>query len=126
MPFGVKGVIEPPSYVEVTYSGCVTPEELSEALIACASASKEFGTQLFLADCTGMTGGHSVVDLFSLISNFSQNGVARSMKEAILLPTSSDAVGNAEFYKTACVNRGFNVRIFSERPEALKWLLDHV
>jgi len=56
--------IEAKKYVELTYTGIVTPEELFMAFENSVRLSKEHNTLLYLADCLEMSGGHSVIDLY--------------------------------------------------------------
>jgi hypothetical protein len=110
------------AFVELIYSGNVGPKELQEALAAAADLSRRSKAALFLADCSSMIGGHSLMDLFHLISTFPENGINRLHKEAILLPENESAMENVRFFEVACQNRGFNVRSFRTRRDALAWL----
>jgi hypothetical protein len=121
MPWQAKLVNDPP-LVEMTYTGSVTANELHEALVAAASLSKSGKTFFFLADCTDMLGGHSFMDLYNLISLFDTHGIGREVKEAIILPAAETTQEATKFYEVACQNRGYNVRSFRERTEALSWL----
>lgn len=108
--------------IELTYYGIITPKELKDAFDAAVSLSMKEGSTLFLADCTEMVGGHSVIDLYALISIFESSGLGRGMKEALLLPSLKSSINDVKFYETACLNRGFNVKIFQNVDDALKWL----
>ena len=110
------------NFVELVYLGKVTPQELHQALVAAVSLSKENNTQLFLADCTEMEGGHSVIDLYSLISLYDNIGLKLGMREALLMPSMQSPKADVEFYETACLNKGYNVRIFTDLDSAVKWL----
>lgn len=70
-----------------------------------------------------MSGGHSVFDLFEVINLFENYGVDHSLKEAILLPALADSVEKVKFFEVACKNKGYNVKVFNNREEALTWLL---
>ena len=67
-------------------------------------------------------GGHSVVALYGLIGVFQSVGIDWRFREAVLMPSLDAAAEEVAFYETACRNRGFNVRVFRERGEALAWL----
>ena len=107
--------------IELTYSGIVSPPELQDALSAAMSCSKKEGTTFFLADCTDMAGGHSITDLYFLISLYEMHGL-RGMKEAVILPALKSTFEQVRFYETTCLNRGFDVKIFSNHQDAIAWL----
>lgn len=108
--------------VELIYKGKVTPADLHEALMAAVKLAKENNSILFLADCSDMEGGHSVVDLYGLISLYESVGLQLKMKEALLLPLLKSPKEDVKFYETACLNKGFNVKVFSSKEKALAWL----
>jgi hypothetical protein len=86
--------------------------------------SKENNIKLFLADCTTMSGGHSVMDLYGLIEMFEILKIERDVKEAVIMTSLQDSIDEIRFYETACKNRGFNVRIFKDKDEAVAWLIE--
>jgi hypothetical protein len=108
--------------IELSYYGVVSPVELNDALTAAVSISQREGTVRFLADCSEMLGGHSITDLYFLISLYESVG-ARSMKEALILPFVDIAQDDVKFYETACLNRGFDVKVFNSVSEAMNWLV---
>lgn len=109
--------------VETTYSGLLSPAELSDAVQGTVSALLEHGLTRVLSDCTALEGGHSITDLYFLVDAVQASGLARVMKEAVLMPTRHDPAVNAQFWETLCVNRFFSVRLFKERVAAIEWLL---
>ena len=111
------------NFVEVVYTGNISNEELIEAVLASVHLAREKGSFLFLADCTKMTGGHSIVDLYELISLYEKLEIPRNMREAIILPVIPEPVDKVRFYETASTNRGYTVRIFDDREQALVWLI---
>jgi hypothetical protein len=121
MPWSIK-FNQDKRIIEITYSGTVTPQELHEAFLEAKTISSKHGTILFLADCTDMVGGHSVVDLYYLIALYEQNDLRNRIKEAIVLPSMKSPREEVQFYETACLNKGFNVKIFSDTTEAITWL----
>ncbi len=108
--------------VELIYKGKVTPADLHEALQAAVKLARENNSILFLADCSEMEGGHSVIDLYGLIALYESVGLQLKMKEALLLPLLKSSKEDVKFYETACLNKGFNVKVFSSKDKALAWL----
>jgi hypothetical protein len=109
--------------IEITYSGVITPQDLQDALQAAIKLCNESeAAPRILADCRGMTGGHSVVDLYYLIALYEKEKVPHTMKEAILLPALPATLEDVKFYETASLNKGYNVRLFETHDDALAWL----
>jgi hypothetical protein len=121
MPWNIK-LHNDNKIIKLDYSGLVTPQELKNALDAAVALSEKKGITLFLADCSEMIGGHSVVDLYYFISLLEATGISRIMKEALLLPQMKSSVKDVEFYETTCSNRGLSVKVFPNIEDAIIWL----
>jgi hypothetical protein len=122
MPWSVKE-IEDNKIIEVKYSGLVTGEDLENALAAAITKANSIHTLRFLADLTRMTSGHSIMDLLKIISQLPQNEMGSHFREALFIDAESRTNIDVRFYETACFNRGYKVKIFSNRDEAVEWLL---
>jgi len=110
--------------IELTYTGTITPADLEEAYMASAELATQAGTAKFLADCSEMIGGsYLLTDLYNLIAKFEERRGAYVIKEALILPISTVPREDVKFYETACMNRGFNMKVFSTVEDALVWLL---
>ena len=114
--------MEAPPHTHLIYSKLVTPQELLEAFHAALALGNEKRNWRYFADLTDMEGGHSVLDLYGLIDLFEAKNMPRTMREAILMPTLSSTHEEVRFYETTCVNRGFFIRVFTRREDALAWL----
>jgi hypothetical protein len=114
----------PLGVIETLYSGELTPDELYAAAQAALALGQEHSVLRFLGDCTGLQGGHSVIDLYGVLELLQAAGFAPPMREALLMPATPDAAMSEEvaFWQNACLNRGVEVRIFHERAAALDWL----
>jgi hypothetical protein len=109
-------------YVESVYAGVVRPDELERAVLLAVDLARQSGVFRFYTDLTGLTGGHSVGDLFALVAALEQLGLPRTLREAIVMSGSALAAQEVRFYEDACRNRGWNIRIFPDRERALTWL----
>lgn len=109
--------------IELVYFGSVSSKELIEAVDAAIEISKKKNTKLVLADCIKMTGGHSLLDLWALVNIYFTRDL-RGLKEAIVLPSLKSSGQFVRFYETASLNRGLNVKVFSDIAEAREWLVD--
>lgn len=109
--------------IELTYFGQVTANDLTDAFMAAKDLSQKEDIKKCLADCTDMLGGHSIMNLYAIIELLEGFKLHR-LKEALLLPSLQASKKDVEFYETACVNRGFNVKIFNNYQQAVEWLLE--
>lgn len=110
--------------VETTYSGAIGAAELGEAALATLAAGHGYNTHLYLGDCLTLEHAVSLFNIYDLIRLFESLPMERSVKEAILLPLAPEACKDLKFYETAAQNRGYNVCVFNNRAEALRWLLE--
>ncbi len=110
--------------IETTFDGDMQKEELGNAVTASIQAVLENKSARLLADCTGLTGGHSLFDLYENAGNIPVTFMQKEFREAVLMPTSAGARGNVEFWETVTTNLGFKVKIFENRDKALEWLTE--
>jgi len=97
--------------------------EAKEAAAKAVGLAKANNTNLFLIDDSKLERGESVVDLFELPNLFVELGVDRSSRAALIMPPPGTAgAKDAQFFETVCRNRGWNVRAFRGRDEAINWL----
>lgn len=109
--------------VQYTSMGRITADEAKDATTKAIGLARDYNTNLFLIDDSKWEGGESVVDLFGLPDLYVELGVDPSSRAAIIMPPPGTAQARDElFYETVCRNRGWNVRAFKERDEAIKWL----
>ncbi len=112
-----------PPYILIQYLGEVTSKDLLDAVAEAAKLSQDSGLLLFLADCSRMSVGHSELVLRQVLTIIEQSKIPPAFKEAILLPKAGTPVESASLYETTARNRGYNVRLFENKEDALKWLL---
>jgi hypothetical protein len=112
-----------PAFVLIVYSGVIPPEALVEAATTTLALGRQHGTKRFLADCTALEGGHSIVDLYNLAKLLESVGIPVGTREAIVLPQLAAAADDVQFWETTCRNRGFIVRVFADVAPAMAWLV---
>jgi hypothetical protein len=108
--------------IELEYINIVTPDELQSAFEATVKLSMQNKTFSVLADCRKLTGGHTLFDLLNLVEQVENVDFLRLFKEAVILPPGQIPADKVEFWKTACTNRGLEVKIFEDTEEAKSWL----
>ena len=109
--------------VQLKYVGRVTGDEFKETTFEAQDLAKKNNTNLFLIDDSELEDAGLLHDLYNLPALYEELGVDRVSKVALLLPRlSAAAAEDARFYETICVNRGWLVKVFTERQEAINWL----
>ena len=116
--------LEAEAVLETVYSGSIDAPQLRKAILENAAAAKERGVGRFLSDCRLLEEGASLTDVYDLPAIYESLGVGRDWWEAIVLPVMPTAEEQLKFYETVTRNRGFQVRIFGSREEALAWLTE--
>ena len=109
--------------VMTIYSGVIPIESLTEAVKETLALAKEHDTHRFLADCSALKGGHSIVDLYYLAKLLEEADIKRGLREALVLPQLSATADDVRFWETTCQNRGFKVRVFNSMDSARVWLV---
>lgn len=108
--------------LETVYEGMVSPVELEAAVNATLADAVRHPVLRFLADCTTLRGGHSLGDLYAIVSRLERTDRPPRMREAILAPHQVGMAQEVRAYETMCLNRGIVVKVFQDRAEALDWL----
>jgi hypothetical protein len=121
MPCSVA-YLEHDQIVETSYVGVPSIEELQAIALETLVVAKEKNTRRLLGNCAGLEQKGTELDIYSLIQFFESLPIDRQIKEAMLLPPTRGTAPDIEFYETVARNRGFNVRIFFDRQEAINWL----
>jgi hypothetical protein len=109
--------------VETRYEGTLPPEDLVDAAAHTLATARDHRTQLLLADCTGLTGGHSIMDLYAIADLIESLEPKDRPKEAVLLPRDALSAQDVGFWENLCRNRGILVRVFDDRAAAVAWLV---
>ncbi|MBT3389956.1 MAG: hypothetical protein HN413_06060 [Chloroflexi bacterium] len=111
--------------VVITYQGQTPPEEVQEVLQKAYILAVEKNCKNFLVDCSLVQpGGGSTLDVYDLARMFEEFPDIRKYKDAIILPPIPAGAEDLKFFETAARNRGFNVRVFTERQAAIDWLME--
>jgi len=109
--------------VEVTYSGRVAPVEVQEAIRAALAMAVERQCRRFLVDAADLQNSSgTLTDTYDLPKVFEHFPDIRTYKDAIILPRRKAEAHDIKFFETTARNRGFNVRVFSDRQAAIDWL----
>ena len=114
--------LEQDGVIETVHAGGVTRRELEEALEKTGAEAARHGCRRILVDLSDQgpaAGPVDIVDAATLLAALPPGTIER---QALLLPPRERGASDVEFFETACRNRSLNVRVFSDRDEALGWL----
>lgn len=108
--------------LEVVYSGIVSAAELRSFIAESIKIAVEQNFLKVLTDCSKLEGGHFISDNFETVNKYETIKGIHKFREAILAPENEGAMELVKFYELACHNRGFKVKLFTERGNAIQWL----
>jgi hypothetical protein len=109
--------------VELRYTGRLTAQEARESTSEAIALGKENGDADALVDATKAEVATSVFDLYDLPNRqYAAQGMNRRVRVAVIPPRIPKDEEAVRFYETACLNRGWQVRLFPSRDAAVEWL----
>ena len=109
--------------VELVHTGVATAKDLQEATSKCIALGQENETNRFLVDAEELVISAQLADIYNLPDKqYVNEQVDRFSRIAVVRPRAPHAQHAAQFYETACVNRGWAAKIVSTRQEAIDWL----
>ncbi len=111
--------------VETRLDGVVSGDDLRAATSEGIALAKDNGLSRGLVDCSDQEKTGSMVDLIELPRQYSEEGLSRETCIALVIPENRELREIADFYETVCVNRGWQVRTFKTRKQAIAWLVEH-
>lgn len=110
--------------IEEVFSGNVSAPEFREAMSKRISLGKKAGSTKILNDVKEVVVDCSVMDVLNFPSkHYDEEGASRNVRMALIMPTVGESREMAKFFVTACLNRGWQVKEFDDRHEAIDWLL---
>ncbi len=109
--------------IDLVYSGNVSGPDMRETTSRAISLSQEHGITDFLVDASNHEQAGTVTEVFDLPQQFVEEDVNHQSRVAYVKPISPDLQELAQFFETVCVNRGWHVQSFTNRRDAIGWLL---
>ena len=116
---------EPSDIITVTFCGASSGVDFRDATSAAIALSKAGGGRLFLIDLAEMSATVAVMELYSLAQKqYPAERVDPWSRAAVVMPATEKERDLAKFYETVCVNREWRVKLFENRHDARRWLLE--
>ncbi len=122
MPINTQ-FIEELKIIESVFGEKVTIDDMKVAARQALELGTQKGTSLFLVDCTHLVKGGTIVQLYSMGDYYEKLNLLPGIKQAVVLSKAIGVQRDIRFYETATRNRGYDVRVFADRSEAIAWLL---
>ena len=109
--------------VEIVYMGIASEEDLKAEEEQSIALSIEHGTNRFLVDMTNYQKSLSLLDFIQSPVMYEEK-LKRPIYVAVVDPLSQEAKEDTHFYELVCRNRGWSVKSFVGREQAIGWLVD--
>jgi len=109
-------------FIQCTYTGLVTINEFKEATNKVIALSKSYKTNRVLIDDSKLEIAVSTAEIYKLPLFYEDVNANRRSRMALILPTAPQAREDVQFYETVCRNRGWFIKAFNGRQEAIDWL----
>lgn len=108
--------------VEVVLAGANTGEELREATVAGIARIRKTRATRALINTVKLVESPPIAELIDLPSQYDDEGLSHDTRIALVISERPELHDVAEFFETVCVNRGWAVRRFTDREQAIRWL----
>lgn len=123
MPYEVK-FDDKLSIIESTLTGVLSSDEVRGCTEELISSSVMHGAGAFLIDALKLTSVSSAAEVYDIPERYQEGGLSKSSRFAVVLPELRSAHEIVTFYDNVCNNRGWSVRPFETRYQAIGWLTD--
>jgi hypothetical protein len=110
-------------YMEGIFTGVTTWQDMQDMTAQCIAIQMAHGVTRFLIDTSDMQPLATFTDVLKLPAReYDQQHADRTSRIAVIYSPSGASRDIVQFYETACVNRGWQARSFTDRREAIAWL----
>ena len=112
-------------FIQVVYTGLVTFNEFKEATNKVLSMSKSHKENRILIDDSKLEIAVSTTEIYKLPLFYDDVKANRRSRLALILPTAPQPREDVQFFVTVCRNRGWYIKGFGKRQEAIEWLVSN-
>jgi hypothetical protein len=120
MSYNVK-ITDQGEYLLVEYSGDFSVGAGKQSIDAMVDAAREKDRSKVLFDCREIRGSLPIIDRFEVAAYAAKT---RKVIARLAMLTRPDVVLPDNFVENVAVNRGANVKVFTDSESALRWLLE--
>lgn len=109
-------------FVHTVYSATVTKQDLLDSMAETLRMIEGKGPQKFFTEWISAFPKLSTAEIFSVPKDWEAAGIDKESILAVVVQKVAKSWEDAKFYENVCRNRGWRVRVFKDRTEALAWL----
>ena len=120
MPVNLK-VINTKDFIKTTVTGTLDFAASKQAILDILSLIKQSGEYDVLVDTREAESLLSTMNLYELGEALASHPILRRSRICLLVPMSS--IDKAGFFETVAVNRGVQIRAFTDFEQAIAWLV---
>lgn len=121
MPYEID-YLEDEKIVTIRNTGEVTFTDFLEQTKEAAELARRKDARLFLSDNILLENKAKIFEIYKLPEIYDALGASRRNKLAVLIAKEGPITKDARFFETICLNRGWNVKLFTSYNEAKGWL----
>ena len=109
--------------IEIVHTGLTPVANLTAVTTKGIELTKEKNIFDVLIDATEIELVTSLCDIFNLpAKQYVEESLDHRIRIGLVQPKLTKEKEDAQFYETACINRGWFVKTFSNRNDAIDWL----
>lgn len=108
----------------VTASGAIYPADTLDLLPRAAQLMQEHALQSILVETAALQASYAIGDIYFNTTHLIKNFYPQHIHLAIVMPTEPDLSRIVRFFENVAQNFGWDVRTFTDQPDALAWLTD--
>ena len=108
--------------IEIVHTGILSKEDIQKSTEEGIATQMEHDTDMILVDAAELESVDSITDVFSLPAQYRDGELRSTTCIAVVRPKRQAARMAAQFYEDVCYNRGWGVKQFDTRDEAVEWL----
>ena len=109
-------------FIHTVYSGIVTKEDIIASMTETLKMLEGKGPQKIFTEWLDATSKLSTMEIFDIPGEWEAAGAYRGSVLAVVVPKDAQSLKDAKFYENTCCNRGWRVRVFTQRNDAIEWL----
>ena len=109
--------------IRCIYAGSIALDDFKGATFEAIALARKHNAHRVLIDTAELDSAISTMEIYSLPEFYETTRTDRHSKWAFVLPPAGQIREDAKFYVTVCKNRGWYIRAFDHRREAVAWLV---
>lgn len=109
--------------ITVTNVGVMSREAYHEEITRCKQLSDQHDVKRFLVDDLQLEPSLKLMELYDFPDLYERMGVDHKSRIAVVAQPSPAKKHKFDFFETICQNRGFSVKVFNDKDNALAWVM---